>query len=539
MARDAERDGAVLRAILERARAGQHAEAAGLAHGALAEGLEHPLVLNVAALGLEQQGRIDEAVRLLRRAVQIAPRDAAARNALGLSLLQMLEPREALEQFDAVLELDAGIAHAHANRGHALRALGAPREAEASYRRTLELDPAHALALAGLANLAAHRGAYGEARASAEKALAAAPGLPDALLSLAVADLGEGHLERAERSVRTALNDGRLPALARARAHGVLGDILDAAQQTEAAFAAYTTCNDGLRGLYSGRFASAFDQLREMTASFPASLAERWRAARDSRVQREARAHVFVLGFPRSGTTLLNSILVGHPQVVVLEHYGLLVDAAREFPSDPRSLESLARAPPAVLERLRAAYWIRVASAGADVKDRIFVDGSALNSLQLPLVARLFPDARILLACRDPRDAVLSAFRNRFAMSAPGYELLTLDGGARYYGAVMDFIIRLTSLLKFDILLVRHEDLISEFKREMRRICEALALEWHPGMGDFSLRARDGEERAPTEAEFRRGLGTEGIGQWRRYRAHLEPVLPILEPWVQRFDYGA
>jgi hypothetical protein len=171
------------------------------------------------------------------------------------------------------------------------------------------------------------------------------------------------------------------------------------------------------------------------------------------------------------------------------------------------------------------------------VAGKVFVDKYPLNTLKLPLIARLFPDAKILVACRDPRDIVLSCFRHRFSMSAPIYELLSIQGAARYYDAVMQLLIRFGGALKLDTCLVRHEDLVTEFVREMKRICAFLGVDWDPAMGDFALRTRNRAVLTPSTAQLVRGLNTEGVGQWRRYEAQLAPVLPLLKPWIERFFY--
>jgi hypothetical protein len=250
-----------------------------------------------------------------------------------------------------------------------------------------------------------------------------------------------------------------------------------------------------------------------------------------------AAGHVFLLGFPRSGTTLLEVILEGHPQVVSLEENELLIEGVHEFMRRPDDLDGLARAAPAQLDQLRKSYWRNVAAAGVDVAGKIFVDKYPLNSLKLPLIARLFPGAKVLFACRDPRDVVLSCFRHRFRMSAPLYELLSIEGAARYYDAVMGLVVRLSGVLSLDMCLVRHEDVVTEFAREMKRVCAFLNLEWAPAMGDFALRTKDRAVLTPSTAQLVRGLNTEGLGQWHRYRPHLESVLPLLEPWVKRFYY--
>jgi tetratricopeptide (TPR) repeat protein len=393
------------------------------------------------------------------------------------------------------------------------------------------------MALAGLASVACWRGAYDEARSPAEKALALSPALPEAMLSLAEVELADGALGRAEARVREVLAVSSLSASQRAHAHGILGDILDGAGRCEEAFAAYTACNGILLQLNAGRFPSALEYAQSLAAWWDRAAQSHTPRPRTAKARAGAARHVFVLGFPRSGTTLLGAVLEGHPRVATVQEEECLLDAVQEFLRRPEDLERLAWASPQTLERFRAAYWRRVADAGVDVTGKVFVDTCALNSLKLPLIARLFPGARILFSCRDPRDLVLSCITHRLCPSAPAYELLTLEGAARYYVAVTDLLVRLTQLLSLDVCLVRHEDMVTAFTREMARVCEFLGLEWHPAMGDFALRAGAGEEPLSAVAQLVRGMGTEGLGRWRRYRRQLEPVAGLLEPWVRRFYY--
>jgi len=541
IARDPKADHATLSAVHAAAQRGAHTEAAVMAEAALADGLEHPLLFNVAALNLEMQGRVAEAEQLLQRAVAMAPRDVGSRNALGLCLLGLDRPDEALAQFDAILDLDSSLPFVHASRGNSLFALGAVSDAEASYQRGLELDPNQGVALAGLARIAGSRGAHREARERAERALASLPGYPDAVMSLAAAELGERQVNRAEVRLRALLTDTRLAPVERAYATGLLGDVLDAKSLPDEAFAAYTSCNQQLQQAYAARFSAgpnALEYARALTHYFERVPPQASAAAQPFPTSAtEPSNHVFLLGFPRSGTTLLEVVLEGHPEVVSLEENELLLDGVREFMRGPSNLDRLMRADAASLEPLRAAYWRLVAKAGIDTAGKMFVDKHPLNTLKLPLIARLFPRAKILFACRDPRDVVLSCFRHRFQMSAPIYEMLSLQGAARYYDAVMALAVCLTTALKLDMCLVRHEDVVTEFTREMKRVCSYLNLDWVPAMGDFALRTEKRAVLTPSTAQLVRGLNTEGLGQWRRYEAELRPVLPLLEPWVKRFYY--
>lgn len=539
MNRDCETDRERLLAIQRSAENRDVARAAQLAEAALAEGLEHPLIFNVLALREELAGDLGEAERLLRRAVTLAPADKPARNALGLCLLRLARYEEALEQFDVLAAADPAQPFVHASRGNALFSLARVQEAEAAFLRAVELDPQQAVALAGLARIASYRGAYEQARAWARRALERVPGYPDAQLSLAAVELGERQPDAAEARLRSLLAQAALSAEQRGLASGLLADALDAQGRTSEAFAAYTDSNEVQRRAFASRFASADPTARQYADQLVEYLqgteSARWRAAPPSSGPGPAAGHVFVLGFLRSGTSLLEVILEGHPQVVSLEESESLIDSVQQFMQQPQDLERLLYAPPATLDALRSAYWRRVAHAGVEVTGTVFVDKNPLNTLKLPLIARLFPQAKILVACRDPRDVVLSCFRHRFRMSAPIYEMLTLEGAARYYDAVMRVFMECTRLLPLEFCLVRHEEVVTSFAREMHRVCEFLDLRWEVGMSDFAPRTHARAALTPSTAQLAQGLNAQGVGRWRRYREQLEPVLPIVAPWVRQF----
>ncbi len=541
MARDREADLATLRAVQAAAEGGDFATATRLAAAALDSGLEHPLPFNVLALGLEHDGRIAEAAALLERAVGRFPDDVGIRNALGLCLLRLERPVEAARQFEALVAREPRLPFAHASHGKALLAGGGLAKAQASFRRALELHAGQGVALAGLAQIAVRRGLYREARGWAERALAVMPGFPDAIMSLAAAELGEGTPAQAVARLDALLGDARLGALERAYANGLRGDALDAEDRPADAFAAYSLCNSGLRELYAPRFAGAQTALayvEAMTAYFADARSADWQRPGVADEASPARGHVFVLGFPRSGTTLLEVVLEGHPRAVSVGENELLIDGVREFMADAAGLERLAAAGPDALRRLQAAYWARAAATGAELDGAVFIDKHPLNTLKLPLIARLFPRARIVFAYRDPRDVVLSCFRRRFQMSAPMYELLTLEGAARFYDAVMTLAQRLDLVLPTEVRRLCYETLVGDFDAEMQSVCTFLGLEWTPAMRDFGARTRERASATPSTAQLARGLDAGGIGAWRRYGAQMAPALPLLAPWVARLGYA-
>jgi tetratricopeptide (TPR) repeat protein len=550
MPRDLKADQEMLRKVLELAERREIARAAAMASEALGSGFEHPLLLNVLATWLEHQGRLADSLRLLQRAQQLAPDDIAVQNALSLCLQRLDRPAEALQIMDSLLEAHPELGFAHANRGNALIALGALGEARQSHLRALELDPGNLAAQGALASIATHRGEHEEARSWARKVLARLPGYPDAVLSLAAAELASGATDSAQLLLVQLLGDQRVGPAEKARANGLLGDVLDATGQYGEAFRAYAACNEALRQLYH-RHAEGTGIL-PYTESIIAAMQRvdpmRWRARARAGADTGAESvtatggpggHVFLLGFPRSGTTLLEVALDGHPRVSSLEEHELLEPGVMAYMREPVDFGLMLKAGEAELQALRAEYWRQARAAGARLDGKVFVDKHPLNTLKLPLIARLFPEAKILFAQRDPRDVVQSCFRRRFSMNPAMYQLLSLEGAASFYDATM----RLAELSRRQLGLVwqsvRYESVVDDMEQQLRAICTFLGLEWHAALTDFAARSRARERATPSTAQLARGLNRAGIGHWRNYEAALAPILPTLAPWVQQLGYGA
>jgi tetratricopeptide (TPR) repeat protein len=541
LARDAAADRQRLTEIQAATQARDFGRAADLAEAALRAGVEHPMVLNLVALKAEQEGRFEDALVVLGRAVEIAPRDLGARNALGLVLTRLERYPQALTAFDGVVELEPAFAGAHCARGATLEAMGRLREAEAAYNHALELEPENLGATQGLANLLSRRGAHAEARPLAEAVLEAEPNFPDAVMVLAAADAADGHGERARRRLELLSGDDRLTPHQRALVQGQLGDVLDAQDLPDEAFQAYAACNMGLWRAYApvhGQGTGALDFARAMIAELDNIPSDAWTSA-PRPVEGAPKTHVFLLGFPRSGTTLLEQVLASHPEVEALEERETLVEAQRAFQMQPADVARLAKASEAELAPLRAAYWAKVRAEGAEPAGKVFVDKHPLHTFRLPLILKLFPDAKILFARRDPRDVVLSCYRRRFAMSGSAYQLLTLPGAAGYYDAAMRLAERLEPAMAPRTQVVRHEALVEDFDKVVGEVCAFLGLPWSDAMRNFADKGRDRAVATPSGAQLSRGLSAEGMGAWRRYKDQLAPVLPTLAPWVAQYGYDA
>jgi hypothetical protein len=190
------------------------------------------------------------------------------------------------------------------------------------------------------------------------------------------------------------------------------------------------------------------------------------------------------------------------------------------------------------LEQLRRYYWGQVESGllGAPMKD-VFVDKLPLNAALLPVIHRLFPTAKIVFALRDPRDAVLSCYQQRFGMSAAMFQLLRLDTAARYYDAVMALVRACRAKLPLDVHEVRYEAVVSDFDATVGRLLAFMKLPWDEAVRNYAATAKARSIATPSASQVVLPLYATAQGKWRNYRSFLEPVLPTLEPWVRAFGY--
>ncbi len=164
---------------------------------------------------------------------------------------------------------------------------------------------------------------------------------------------------------------------------------------------------------------------------------------------------------------MLGQVLAAHPRLVTLDERETLTDASQALLRRPGDVARLAASEDAALEPYRQAYWRRVRAAGLKVEGKVFVDKLPMNTLGLPLIARLFPRAKVVFVRRDPRDVILSCFRRQFVVGPSTWELLSLDGAARFYDVVMRFADScLAQLRTWTCAYSGIEDLIADFEGE-------------------------------------------------------------------------
>jgi Flp pilus assembly protein TadD len=513
-----------IKPVADALRARDAKRAAALAEVVLASGIRHPILFNARAIWRAENGQHLDALVDFQRAAALSPTNPNILSALGICLTQLGRFDEAADAFASALKSQPNSELLHRQRASALEHARDLAGAKAAYHQALRIGPENPDILGPLAFISARQGLWQDARDYAERARRVKPSHQTARLVEAMCDLQSRALDRAETSLLELLADKATAGNNRALALNLLGDLRDRQSRFTEAFDAYSNSN---RERQSQQFAPTSPggiAMSEIVGILTGHFKDRAPAARrpssQSRFAKE-RGHAFLLGFLRSGTTLLEQILASHGDVVTLEEKGATFKAVGDFMPWPEKLNALANAPESVLDEYREDYWNRVRGHGVN-----------------PVIAHLFPDAKILFALRDPRDVVWSCFHTYFNINSTTFEFLSLDGAAKFYAAVMQLAAIYRRVLPIEVHELRHEVFVSDLETEARKLCAILNVDWDESMMNFAERAKLGTIATASAPQIGRGLNREGFGRWRTYAQELAPILPILQPWVEEFHYS-
>lgn len=473
----------------------------------------------------------------LKRAHAAAPADVAILNSLGGVYGANGKAAEAQAALEKAIAIDPLFPWARQNLGCVFVERGDTARARDHFNAALRNYPNFADALAGLANVAELEHKLDEAETFAVKAARIAPRLAGPRLVLAGLALRRGDAARVIELLRPIIDDTSQRPKNRAAAFALLGQAYEVIGSFERAYAAFVSANDLQRASYRGARSDdsvySVANMRRLVEFTRSANIECW-----DEVAPGERDPVFLIGFPRSGTTLLEQILASHPDVDAVEEEEALVASCGALLASDDALGGWARMSGAEIGELRAAYWRKMQAAiGYRSTKHVFVDKLPLNTALLPLIYRVFPHAKIVFAVRDPRDVVVSCFRQNFALNPAMANFLSLEGSVHYYDAVMAVGAVSRSRLPLQIHDVRYERLVADFDSTVRDLLAFLALPWDDAVRKFDQTARLRRVRTPSASRVVKPIDTVAVDRWRGYQRWLAPHLPVLEPWIEALGY--
>ena len=510
--------------------------------------------------------------------LQRSPRDVARWQNAQAQLLEgqpgpaLATYRDLVSRFPAIPELWFELGNAAAGE------LDFP-QAESAYERAAQLAPGNAALLGSLGHQYLGLRQLDAARACFEGAVAADPQRVDARINLAVWFEKERRLEEAwdcveacrrhhprddqvryfrafllhrmkrdaeaEPELRDLIKDGpRYPYVKYASRH-LLAVVLDQLGQTDEVLRWLAEAKAQVRTITNTSVLErSYDetdrQRRALLGQMTPAMIRRWRS--EAPPPKEAFQFAFLGGHPRSGTTLLEQVLDAHPDALALDEPAAFTqEIAKSFsppPGHDLPVRKLDRLPPAQAAEMRRRYLrslLREIPQGTAA--RILLDKNPSPTMSLNLWLRVFPELKVIIALRDPRDVVISCYFLNIMLNATNVNFLSLERTVRHYRDLMDVWLRLRDLGGFDWMETRYEDLVRDLAGEGRRVAEFLGLEWHPAQARFHESARRKVLYAPTYHDVTQPVHSRAVGRWERYASALAPWQSELAPYLRAFGY--
>jgi len=438
--------------------------------------------------------RADRAVprlKVARDVAALAPDNRAAQTELGMALAHNEETDEAIAVFEAAVKRWPEFGESHIELGWLYEATNRT-DALAAFVATL--DPANCPPEAAFlrAWLAQREGRF-------EDAASHAAAIPETIHPM--------------------------------RREALVGAIAERLGDAPRAFVAFTRMNAAALADSPQRGEPTYREgLEADLARYTTEWAARW--APPLAPDPSRRDPIFLVGFPRSGTTLLDTMLMGLPDLCVLEERPMVGELLNQLKGADVGALSQARC-----AELRDAYFESALRHGWD-GERWLVDKHPLNMANAVLIHRLFPAARFILAERHPADVVLSCFMANFNLNPAMRSFTDLEEAARTYDTVFSVWHRARELLPIDAHEVRYERLVEDPRGELQPLVEWLGVEWSDRLLAHTETARSrGRVRTASYSQIGEKLYTRASGRWRRYAAELAPVMPVLAPWIARMGY--
>lgn len=497
---------------------------------------------NVALAHLERND-LESARALLAKALALAPEDTEIRFRYAQCCYDSLRQDEALAALTGWEQYGAPTQALAAEIGHLLLKLGAANEAETAVRQATAGAEADLQARLVLVQVLERSNRVDEARGELER-LAAEPRAAVLGRELQLTKARMAHRDRqydlAIRIYREAV-DACTDLANRHFSLFPLAKALDSAGRYEEAHSALLEAH-----------ASQVEYLRQaapITALRGAPLmgiTEYSCNSGDVALWRDAHAPgpeaspVFIVAFPRSGTTLLELALDAHPRLQSMDEQPFMQNVLEDLASTgaryPLELSQLGTAD---LDRARSGYWERVGHKLTLRPGQRLVDKNPLNLLRLPAIRRVFPNSHILLAIRHPCDVALSCYMQHFR--APDFALMCRDLTtlATGFRRAFDFWYQQQAMLAANVLELRYERYVADFDAQSRGIIEFLGLPWHDAVltpGQQAL--RKGFISTPSYTQVVQPVNDRSVGRWQRYQHHFASALSVLQPYLQRWGYA-
>lgn len=522
------------------------------------------LVRKKLGMCLQNLGRLEEGTRQLRSLVHNYPNSADARSVLADALSNQGDVAGAIKEYKQSIALDPENGLIHTRLGDVYRKMEQCEMALDAYRAALQHDPALLEAYIRLSLLLEQSNLVDELELVLSKGLELAPDEPFLNLVMAMTERRHGKFEYAidrleqllesktDRVRKTmelpdydsvyvpeVFREGLEQNYIKPNIYYELGLSYDGIDRPDEAFRCFQEGNrlcsqtTKARKLDKSSFLRKSDDLK--LAASTGCVTSR------SGIQEllHERTPVFLVGFPRSGTTLLNQILYSHPDVQVLEEKPVLSVVEEELAKLPGGFPAaLGDLSIEDIKHLQDVYFRAVDSVLKQKPGTVLIDKLPLNISRVGLIWQLFPGARFIFAVRHPCDVTLSCFMQNFEPNEATVNFFTLEETATLYARIMDTWFYYQHNLPISSYMVRYEDLLGGIEEAASGMLEYIDMEWNANLLEFDKKAvARGFISTPSYRQVVQPIYQTAKYRWQRYGKYFNCVLPILQPYIEKFGY--
>jgi hypothetical protein len=494
------------------------------------------------ARALWGMNRTDEALDLFEKAVRTHPQNLVALVDASRALGARFEIGRAELMLDRLMKVGERRPDMLHLAGQSYRMIFRPDKAIDCFQRVLASTKAIPDAFLELAVLYERRHRLTEAFSLIEDCVRTAPDYLEALLFKARLLRRLKEESASESLFRELAGNQQAHAEVRAQAWAEIAQTHDRHQEYEPAMAAMLKSKELLlqrEGALRQNADAVMAHLRALVDSLAPAHFKRWAQAIPQGPQKVA----VLTGFPRSGTTLLEQVLDSHPGLVSSDEREAF---ARDIFPAMWLTPNTPLPTPEVLDIIPVERWIALrsryleyleAALNEKIDGRVHLDKNPTLTVVLPGFLRLFPEARVVFALRDPRDVVVSCFMQYLPLNANSVYFLSLERTAERYANDLGLWLKLREKISSPWLEVRYEDTVADLEREVRSALTFLDLPWDPAILQYRERLRQKAVASPSYEAVSQPIYTKAIGRWKNYEKFLAPCLPSLQPLIDAFGY--
>jgi tetratricopeptide (TPR) repeat protein len=498
-----------------------------------------------AARGLWNKGQRADALRLFDDAIRREPNNVRTYVMAARAYAEKYDFIHMEEVFEKLVQRAPRHPGVHHYIGETYGLLKLPDRAIASYERASRLPGAGPTTWIELASLYERAHRLDEAEELIERTMAIDFKAQFAWLVKGRIQRRQGRLDEAEQTFRTLIERSPRDSELACQVWGELALMKDEQGEWDQAIDAIARCKQvqmAHEAFHWNLSETAHERMRQLIATVTRDDLRRWREAAEG----FAPCHMALLtGFPRSGTTLLEQVLDAHPDVVSSEERDfigkeLFLTVIGRRVNTPL-LELLNELGVPQIEADRKRYFLAMEYIlGQPVGGRMHLDKNPAYNLTIPQVLRFFPETRLILALRDPRDVVLSCYLRYLPLNAVAVRFLDIQRTAERYALDMGAWLRLRELVDAPWCEIRYEDTVANLAGQARRALATLGLPWCDDVLNYRQRLLETAKQvtSPTYEAVAQPIYTKAIGRWHNYERLLEPALKTLEPFIREFGYS-